>query len=184
MPSILPITNSSTDPAPTDQSAHDSTAKGHITANTNGSIAELAELRKDTRLRKRRLQSILIIEDEQAYVRLLRDTFEDKYHILTASNGKIGLRMARQHEPDLILLDHIMPEMDGMTVLAELRENTGAYGKNAKVIILTNLDATNSLIARSVKALPLYYFVKSDTSLEDLTEKVDEVLSEKPAGSE
>lgn len=183
MQSILPIINTHTGPGLADWPAHDNTTlTDHVMPDISGQTA-LTELRKEKYLRKRRLQSILIVEDEQAYVRLLRDTFEGKYHILTAQNGRVGLRMAKQHKPDLILLDHIMPEMDGMTVLAELRNDTDEYCKNANVIVLTNLDATDSMIASSVRALPLYYFVKSDTSLEELTEKVDEVLSEKPVGS-
>jgi len=127
------------------------------------------------------MQQILIIEDEQAYVHLLSDKLRGKYKILTAENGKLGLEMAIENQPELILLDNVMPIMDGMTMLAELRRDP--YGKIANVIILTNLEASSSIIADTIKALPLYYFVKSDTSLDVLIEEIDELMSEPPVNS-
>ncbi len=128
------------------------------------------------------MKKILIVEDELAYVKLLRDKLKDTYDVLDAPNGKLGLEMAKKHHPDLILLDNIMPEMDGMTMLNELRKDE--YGKSAKVIILTNLEVNSTIIMQTVKTQPVYYFVKSDTNLSGLLEKINELLSEKQIDSQ
>jgi len=120
------------------------------------------------------MKRILIIEDELAYVRLLRDSLERDYEVLDAQDGKAGLAIAKKEKPDLILLDIRMPIMDGMTVLKELREDP--YGKTAKVILLTNLEANNQIVAQVTQDLPVYYFIKSDVKLSDLLIKIDEVL--------
>jgi len=116
------------------------------------------------------MKKILIIEDELAYVRLLRDNLVPNYQVLDAQNGKAGLDKAITEKPDLILLDIKMPIMDGMAVLKELRKDP--YGKLAKVILLTNLDANEAIISQVTKDLPTYYFVKSDTKLSDLLDKI------------
>lgn len=121
------------------------------------------------------MKKILIVEDELAYVRLLRDMLKDTYLVIDAPNGKQGLAMAKKHKPDLILLDNVMPVMDGMTMLGELRKDT--YGGSAKVIMLTNLEANSKIIVQAAKMQPVYYFVKSDINLDKLIKKITEVLS-------
>ena len=66
--------------------------------------------------------------------------------------------------------------MDGMTMLELLRKEEAV--KNTKVIILTNLEPDDKIIGKVVKDQPTYYFVKSNTKLGDLTEKIRDVLSE------
>ncbi len=127
------------------------------------------------------MKKILVIEDELAYVELLKDKLKDGYQVLDAQNGKQGLAMAKKHQPDLILLDNIMPEMDGLTMLAELRKTP--YGETAKVIVLTNLEANDTIIGQTVKLQPIYYFVKSDTQLDTLLAKIEELLGEKEIDS-
>ncbi|HWZ65931.1 MAG TPA: response regulator [Patescibacteria group bacterium] len=121
------------------------------------------------------MKTILIIEDEPAYIRLLSDRLKAAYKIFSAQNGKKGLNMALRLHPDLILLDNIMPTMDGLTMLSELRQDT--YGKNAKVIILTNLEANSKIIHQTIETKPIYYFLKSDTELEALVQKIDELIN-------
>lgn len=63
------------------------------------------------------MKTILIIEDELAYINLLRDKLEANYNVLIASDGQTGLKLAIDHKPDLILLDIRMPIMDGMAMV-------------------------------------------------------------------
>ncbi len=123
------------------------------------------------------MKTILLIEDELAYVRILRDKLRLKYEVLHAQDGQIGLAKAKTEKPDLILLDIVMPMMDGLTTLKELRKD--AWGKTAKVILLTNLEAKDSIVVKVTEYLPAYYFVKSDTRLNDLLGKIDELLEDK-----
>lgn len=81
---------------------------------------------------------IAIIEDDQFIAQMYRIKFEaEGYEVETAENGKLGLELAENMKPDIILLDIMMPEMTGDKMLAELRKT--AWGKNTKVIILTNM---------------------------------------------
>ena len=83
--------------------------------------------------------------------------------------------MALKEHPDLILLDLIMPEMDGMTALKRIRES--AWGKKAPVVILTNLSATNGQsIEDSTENMDTYYLIKSDWKLHDVVKKIEEIL--------
>ncbi len=117
---------------------------------------------------------ILVVEDETA----LRNALGDKlkhggFSVLEAKNGKEGLEAALREHPDLILLDIVMPVMDGMAMFKKLREDV--WGKNAKVIMLTNLnDAEN--VAEAMEQGSFNYFVKSDWKIEDVVAKVREKL--------
>jgi CheY-like chemotaxis protein len=69
-----------------------------------------------------------------------------------------------------------MPVMDGMTMLKLLKQDQST--KSTKVIMLTNLEPSDKIIGNLVKDQPTYYFVKSDIRLDDLTEKIKELLAE------
>jgi CheY-like chemotaxis protein len=122
------------------------------------------------------MKKILIIEDELAYVRLLKDKLGGSYKIFHAADGKEGLRLALKQKPDLTLMDIRMPKMDGLAVLKEFRKDV--YGKTAKVILLTNLEASDKIVLSVTEDLPTYYFVKSDVELDYVLEKVQELLQE------
>ena len=84
------------------------------------------------------MPKIAIIEDDQAISQMYRFKFEaEGYEVQTAENGKLGLELAENMKPDIILCDLMMPEMTGDEVLAKLRASD--WGKNIKVIILTNV---------------------------------------------
>lgn len=122
-------------------------------------------------------KNILIIEDEevQREAFVLKFTNED-YTILTASDGEEGYFVAIKYRPDIILLDLMMPKMDGMTVLKKLR-NESDWGKKVPVIILTNLTPYEEQRMRDIQQTePVFYVTKSNISLNDLAEKVREQL--------
>ena len=122
------------------------------------------------------MKKILVIEDEFSYLKLLEIELQSHgYEVIKANDGRKGLELAKKLHPDLILLDIRMPEMDGMTVLQELRKDE--YGRTAKVILLTNLEPSDDMIKNVIIGKPSYYFVKSDIKLSDLLEKVAELLS-------
>src|SRR5579872_737956 len=77
---------------------------------------------------------LLVIEDEAPMRMALRDLLEaEGYRVLTAAEGKTGLRQAVDETPDLILLDIMMPQLDGFAVCAELRR----LGRATPVLMLT-----------------------------------------------
>ncbi|TSC72060.1 MAG: two-component system, OmpR family, alkaline phosphatase synthesis response regulator PhoP, partial [Parcubacteria group bacterium Gr01-1014_48] len=120
-------------------------------------------------------KTILIVEDEESLSRVLVDGLtQEDFATRTAKNGEEGLEVALREHPDLILLDIIMPVMDGMTMLDKLRKDV--WGKNAKIIVLTNLDS-NEKIAESIRHGAYDYLVKTDWKIEDVIAKVRERLA-------
>ncbi len=79
---------------------------------------------------------ILVIEDEERIRAVLKYNLEfDGFEVHLAEEGKTGLRMVREIKPDLILLDWMMPEMDGLQVLSELKHDEAT--KDIPVFMLT-----------------------------------------------
>ncbi|MBZ9569875.1 response regulator [Patescibacteria group bacterium] len=119
-------------------------------------------------------KTILVIEDDAPTLQALVDTFTSEgFHVLKAKDGKKGLELALKEHPDLVLLDIIMPKMDGMTMLKKLREDE--WGKDVQVVILTNLSSVEKT-AEALKGRVYDYFVKTNWKLEDLVKRVKERL--------
>lgn len=120
---------------------------------------------------------VLITEDEPPMLRILTDKLtESGFETLQAKNGEEGLEIALKHHPDLILLDVLMPKLNGMLMMDKLREDV--WGKKVPIIVLTNVSAdTDETLEAIVKDQPAYYFVKSNSKLDEIVEKVKEILS-------
>lgn len=83
------------------------------------------------------MTKIAIVEDDEAISQMYRIKFEaEGYTVETASNGKLGLALAEEMHPDIMLLDLMMPIMTGEDMLVKMRKTD--WGKKIKVIILTN----------------------------------------------
>lgn len=81
---------------------------------------------------------VAIIEDDLAISQMYRIKFEaEGFDVETAANGKLGLELCLEWHPDIILLDLMMPEMNGDEMLVKLRQDE--WGEDVKVIILTNM---------------------------------------------
>ena len=115
-------------------------------------------------------KKILIIEDEEALLNLLAEKFEEKsFTVEKAKNGVEGLTKALNSHPDVILLDLVMPGMDGITMLQKLRDDE--WGKDAYVHVLTNKDDTSS-ISETMDLKISQYMVKSDWKINDLVNQI------------
>lgn len=120
------------------------------------------------------MKKILIVEDELALLYALASQFDKKqFKVLQAVDGEEGLKSALEHHPDLILLDLLMPKMDGMSMLKELRKDM--WGKDVKVIILTNLSDAEK-IDEALKNGTYDYLVKKDWNITQVIEKVKHSL--------
>ncbi len=135
-----------------------------------------SEQSEESRFRGAKRRVVLIVEDEQDMLQALVDKFaREGFDVLEAKDGEEGLGLALKEHPDLILLDIIMPKMDGMTMMKKLRED--AWGKSVPIILLTNLSATEEEIIKGiVENTPAYYLVKSEWKIEDVVQKVKERL--------
>jgi len=124
------------------------------------------------------MPKILIVEDEETQRHALRDNLLEKnFTILEAKDGIEGLEIALREHPDLILLDVRMPNMDGITMMHELRKDK--WGKKASIIILTNYDTSDSQLLQITEDLPSYYLMKADTPLDKILEKIEQELKSK-----
>jgi len=120
---------------------------------------------------------VLLAEDD----RILRKAGETSltrkgYSVIPALDGEDALAKALAHRPDLILLDVMMPKMQGFDVLARLKSD--ATTRDIPVIMLSNLEQEGD-IRRSIEGGARSYLVKSNVPLDALAERVAEVLNEK-----
>lgn len=111
---------------------------------------------------------ILIVEDEKDYRDVLAERLQaDGFTVLKAENGQLALNLMKNTDVDLILLDMLMPQMDGTTFFYHLR-NT--LKKNIPVIILTNF--TEMAYPEGV----VDFVIKTNTSLDEVADKVKKNL--------
>jgi len=117
---------------------------------------------------------ILLVEDEVSLRQILAEKLTiEKYSVIEASNGKEALELSLERHPDLILLDIVMPVMDGLSMLQELRKDE--WGADVPVILLTNLnDSTKEFESMEMGAFG--YLVKADWKIDDVIAKIAETL--------
>jgi len=121
-------------------------------------------------------KKILVVEDDSSLRKALSEKLvREKFIVCEAENGEDGLEVALREHPDLMLLDIVMPRMDGLTMLSRLRKD--ARGKGVKVIMLTNLSDGESVL-KSLDEAAYDYLVKADWKLEDIVKKIRERLEE------
>ncbi len=119
-------------------------------------------------------RKILIVEDEAALLMVLADKFRrEGFNVLEAHDGLEGLRAALKHKPDLVILDIIMPSMDGLTMLKKLREDK--RGNTVPVLILSNLSDPEQINEATGRGR-VEYLVKSNWGLDDVVQKVIDTL--------
>lgn len=119
-------------------------------------------------------QKILIVEDNESLCRIMADTFTDEgFDIQTAHDGEAGLAAALKWQPDLILLDVLMPKLGGQEMLEQLRSQP--EGEKVKVIVLTN-SGSGEQVLEFMNLGVSDYLTKADWELNDLVAKVKERL--------
>ena len=121
------------------------------------------------------MPKVAIVEDDLAIAQMYRMKFEaEGYHVDIAENGKLGLALCEQMKPDLVLLDLMMPEMNGDEMLEKMRATD--WGKSIKVIILTNVgeqEAPEKLKSLNVRA----YIVKAEMTPKQVAELARQQLA-------
>lgn len=121
------------------------------------------------------MAKVLIIEDDPLMSRMYQKIFTfEKYEVVMAKDGQEGLDLARSEKPTVVLLDVMMPKMNGFQVLEKLKSDPDT--KAMPVIMLTNLageqDAETALAKGAVK-----YIVKSEYEPKQVADMVSEIIA-------
>lgn len=124
---------------------------------------------------KQNKKIVLLVDDDPLIVRMYqRKLSQDGYEIDTAFNGEEALGKVKKRKPDVILLDVMMPKMNGVEVLKALKGDEET--KLIPVIILTNLGDKSEDVENAKKLGALDYLVKSQITLKDLSERVKKAI--------
>jgi len=120
------------------------------------------------------VKKILIAEDESAMLEALVNKFKKSgFEVISASDGEEGLKKALKEKPDILMLDIIMPKIDGLELIKKIREDK--WGTHVPIVLLTNLsDAYN--IAEAGKYGVYDFLVKTDWRLDDIVKLIKEKL--------
>lgn len=103
------------------------------------------------------MKRVLVVDDDQNMLQLLYAFLRDSYQVVMADNGKEALECLRSHKADLILLDYLMPDMNGKETLEEIRRDEGL--KDIPVFFLTGVS-DSAKISECLKLEPIGYILK------------------------
>jgi DNA-binding response OmpR family regulator len=120
---------------------------------------------------------ILLIEDDAFLLSMYATKFElEGFEIISADDGEKALKMAGKEKPDIILLDVLLPKMDGFEVLKELKKNEET--KATPVILLTNLSQRDD-VEKGLALGAVDYLIKAHFMPTEVVEKIKKILAEK-----
>ncbi len=122
-------------------------------------------------------KKVLIAEDDVAMAEIVTHKLNSSgFSVRHASDGAIALKMFLEETPDIMLLDLMMPEMDGFSVLETIRKNPNKKIANTPVIVLSNLWSSEDILkAKALKAND--YMVKAYFTPEEILAKINSVLN-------
>lgn len=125
-----------------------------------------------------RLQKILVVDDKSFVRDIMEQVFEgDDYEILHASNGYEAGKLAERERPDLILLDILLPDIDGRDVCRHIREEE--FGKSCRILAVTALKDPEDV--QGIFAAGIDDYIAKPFSIELLRDKVEKLLGAKTA---
>lgn len=121
-----------------------------------------------------KLKKILVIDDDMTFGAMMKAAFDPKKYVISSvANGEEGLREMEEYKPDIILLDIMMPKMDGIEFLRQINEK---YGKGKTPVIITSNISSIEKVSEGVELGVNGYIIKSDESLKGIIEMVDGIL--------
>lgn len=122
------------------------------------------------------MAKILIVDDDPLLVRMYQTKFEgDGNEVVTASDGHEGLEKVASEKPDIVLLDIMMPKMDGLETLRRIKADASI--KTTPVIMLTNVSSSEADSNEGLELGAVAYLVKADYTPKEVVQKVKEILA-------
>lgn len=126
----------------------------------------------NNRHRKIMANKILLVEDDQILAKLYQTKLQrEGFETDVAYDGQEGLDKMKTFRPDLVILDLIMPRVDGLTFLARVKEDPEVVKKAAPILVLSNLGQESD-IKKAMDLGATGFFIKADISLGQMVEKV------------
>lgn len=123
------------------------------------------------------IKKIVIVDDDAVILDGFKNAFKKAgFEVFAASDGEEGLKLALEKKPDIILLDIMLPQMDGLAVLEKIKQDS--WGKGAHVILLTN-RSDNETIAKAVQEGGFEYLLKSQWDADGVVGYVQKRLEKK-----
>jgi DNA-binding response OmpR family regulator len=121
-------------------------------------------------------KKIVIVEDDAAMREIVVHKLSaNGYNVVQAEDGKEGIDLIVKEKPDIVLLDLMLPEVDGFQVLQAIRKHEDKQVANTPIIVLSNLWSNKDIL--KTKALHVQaYMVKAYFTTEEIMKKVNEVL--------
>lgn len=117
---------------------------------------------------------ILVVEDDPILKNLLGHTLAGKYQTLYANDGNEAIALFDQYKPAMVLLDLMLPTMDGFAVLENIRKHTGPE-KDTPIVIVSNLGQQKDIErAKSLGAND--YLVKAEVAVEEIIARIEKLL--------
>lgn len=124
-----------------------------------------------------KMKKILVVDDDPLIIRMYEYKLKhDGYDVFLAFDGEKAIIEAKKERPDIILLDLMMPKMNGVETLKFLKKENDT--KDIPVIVLTNLGDDPAYIELTKEMGAVGYLVKAETSLKELVNKIEKVLNE------
>lgn len=117
---------------------------------------------------------ILVVEDDPILKNLLGHTLAGKYQTVYASDGNEAIALLEQYKPCMILLDLMLPTVDGFTVLESVRKRTDEL-RSVPIIVVSNLGQQKDIDrAKSLGAND--YLIKAEVAIEEIVSKMDALI--------
>jgi len=122
-------------------------------------------------------KNILVIEDDDFFRELLRKKLSlNDFNVLEAVDGEDGIKAVKEKKPDLVILDLLLPNVDGFEVLSQVKIDSAVA--SIPIIILSNLGQQED-IERGLKMGAIDYLVKSQFDINQVVDKIKNVLEKK-----
>jgi len=118
--------------------------------------------------------TVLAVDDENDVLLILRTALSEEFNVLTASNGPEALEIANAKKPDLIILDYMMPDMDGLEVMDKLKASNATV--DIPVVFLTGVSDKETIRAALGKGTA--YYLTKPFGMDDLIAKVQLAIKE------
>ncbi|MEK7143970.1 MAG: response regulator [Patescibacteria group bacterium] len=120
------------------------------------------------------MEKILVVEDDQFLASLLKNRLQKEgFDVLLAKDGEEALNILESTQPELVLLDIILPKKSGFEVMEEVRENPKL--EKLAVVIISNLGQPEDMV-RGQQLGAIEYFIKAKTPLDELIKKIKEIV--------